>query len=162
MKHVLLILLCTISLLSSAIAEQLNLRYQAVMHITEQHSITILDDPKHVMGLAQFQGLAIFADGEVVDHRYEGEFEVTPSDGTRFHGYALWRFADGAELRANYQGAATAAGDGIEFESTFLTFTGTDRFEGVTGEGTFTGRRYDRLNAGGNTYAVGELNLVLP
>jgi len=161
MKHFLLILFGSISLLSNAVAEQLNLRYQAVMHITNQHSISILNEPKHVMGLVQFHGLAIFTDNEVVDHRYEGGFEVTPTD-TRFHGYALWRFADGAELRATYQGAAAAAGDGIEFDAKFLTFTGTDRFAGVTGEGMFTGRRYDRLNAGGNTYAVGELNLTLP
>lgn len=162
MKQLLSVLIWTILFLNYAVAEELNLAYQAVMHITEQHTITVLDEPKHVMGLAQFHGLAIFKDGQVVDHRYEGGFEVTPDAGPHFNGYALWRFADGAELRATYQGAAVQAGDGIEFEAQFLTFSGTDRLQGVNGQGGFKGRRYDRLNAGGNTYAVGELRLTLP
>jgi len=162
MKYFLPLLLCSLFVLNCSKAEELTLRYQAVMHTTEQHTIPILEQPKHLMGVAKFQGLAIFTDGEIVDHRYEGSFEVNPDSGTRFRGYALWRFNDGAKLQASYEGDAVQSGDGIKFEAVFLSFSGTARLAGVSGSGVFQGRRYDRLNSGGSTYAAGELQLTLP
>lgn len=143
-------------------AGSLELDYQAVMHVRESHSIAVLDDSAHSVGVAEFRGLAIFPDHGVAVHRYEGWFDLTEGAG-RFHGYALWQFEDGAELRASYAGVAEAASHGgITFRAEVAGITGKGRFEAASGNGRFGGRRIDALEEGGGTYLTGTLSLTLP
>ena len=143
-------------------AETLDLTYRAVMHVRESEARPVLDDPTHLIGTAKFRGLAIFGENEAVPHRYEGWFDFVKGSGP-FHGYALWTFADGAELRAAYEGRAQSGSDGASVVSATLhSFTGTGRFEGVAGSGDFAGRRLEAIDVGGSTYLSGHLSLIVP
>lgn len=143
-------------------ADSLELDYEAVMHVRETHSIQVLDDPEHLLGVAVFRGLAIFPDDEVAVHRYEGWFDLTSGSG-RYHGYASWRFPDGSELRASYEGTIEKASDErFDVRATIQDVEGTMRFEDATGTGTFEGRRIEPLDLGGATFLNGSLDIDLP
>jgi hypothetical protein len=143
-------------------AKELNEAYEAVMHIQSSHSMPVLDDGDHVVGIAAFRGIAIFPEDNIAGHRYDGWFDLTKGSGT-FHGYALWTFEDGSELRADYSGEARDAGaDGFFVAAKFRDFSGTGRFKGATGEGSFAGRRLDSIDKGGSTYLKGKLRLRVP
>lgn len=143
-------------------AETVEFSYQAVMHIHATHAATVLDDENHVVGIGEFRGIAIFDDGEITVHRYDGWFDLTDGSG-KFHGYALWRFEDGSEIRASYDGAARKFGDNfIGVEAKFQDFSGSGRFAGVSGVGEFAGQRLEPIDKGGSTYLRGDLTLTLP
>ncbi|MGI9520873.1 MAG: hypothetical protein ACR2PG_04410 [Hyphomicrobiaceae bacterium] len=157
MKTVLTTLLFALTLSCGALADTIERDYQAVMHITEAHTIEVFDDSKHVVGVGKFRGLAVFANGEVAKHRYEGWFDLTNGEG-KFHGYALWQFEDGSELRADYDGAAVGARpSGISFKASFKTFVGTGRYTGAKVSGSYEGRRVEPVDKGGLTYLTGRL-----
>lgn len=139
-----------------------DLAYQAVMHVRTTHSAPVLDSKDHVIGVAAFRGLAIFDDGAVAVHRYDGWFDLQAGVGP-FHGYALWQFEDGSTLRARYDGAARPTGGGsVAVEARLHDITGTGRFAGTAGTGTFTGRRLDSIEDGGSTHLTGVLTLEMP
>ncbi|WP_172298456.1 hypothetical protein [Pseudoruegeria sp. HB172150] len=143
-------------------AEQLEMSYEAVMHTAEVQTIEILDDPAHHVGIAKFRGIALFEAEKPIVHRYEGWFDLVDGSGA-FHGHALWDFGDGSEIRAAYEGHAEATSDGgVTVSAEIHDFSGTGRFEGATGEGSFAGERIDTLEAGGGTYITGVLNLTTP
>lgn len=143
-------------------AAELNREYEAVMHVRSSNATPILDDKTHVVGIASFRGLAVFSPDDIAVHRYEGWFDLKTGAGA-FHGYALWTFDDGAQLRADYSGEARDAGDeGFLVSATFRGFSGTGRYKGVTGTGSFAGRRVDAIEQGGSTYLKGKLMLTLP
>lgn len=144
---------------SSAVAEEVKLRYQAVMHVDKSRAAPVLDNKKHVIGIGVFRGIALFPDQEPALHRYDGWFDLNEGSGP-FHGYALWTFADGATLSARYDGRVEMVeGDDAEVSATFHDFTGTGRFENVQGEGSFRGRRYEPIKNGGATHLNGSLTL---
>ncbi len=143
-------------------AETLDRTYQAVMHVRESQAIPVLGESRHSVGVARFRGIAVFADGELAVHRYEGWFDLVDGSG-RFSGYAQWRFEDGATLRAAYDGTAEADGSGnIAVAARLHSLSGTGRFAGATGTGGFSGRRLDPIAAGGGTYLTGALSLTRP
>ena len=152
-------LLMFLLLAAPARAEQMTLDYQAVMHVRSSDSFKVLDDENHIIGIAKFRGLAIFPDDIVVVHRYEGWFDLIRGSG-KFHGHALWTFDDGSKLQAAYDGVAKASRDGsIAVSANFRDFTGTGRFENVSGSGSFAGRRLDDFRHGGSTHVKGSLVL---
>ena len=162
MKPLLALIAAVMLIVQPAGAADLDLSYQAVMHIRASEAAPVLDNPDHLVGIGAFRGLAILADGEIVRHRYDGWFDLTQGSG-KFHGYALWRFADGSELRAAYDGEARRSDkEAVEVAARFREFSGTGRFAGVSGEGGFAGRRYDPIDQGGATYLKGSLSLSLP
>ncbi len=141
-------------------AQAIERGYQAVMHERQSQAYPVLEDADHVVGVAEFRGLAIFDDGEVAVHRYVGSFDMTKGSGT-FRGYALWSFEDGSTLRAPYEGTAEDLGPtdfGIKADIGGLT--GTGRYEGASGSGTFAGRRLEPLGVGGSTYLKGTLSIA--
>jgi len=135
------------------------LRYQAAMHVRETHAMSVLDRAAHVIGIGAFEGPATFADGEVAIHRYEGCFDLVDGSG-RFHGYALWQFADGSEIRATYDGEARQAGaEGFEVSARFRDLSGSGRFAQASGDGGFEGHRIELIEQGGSTHLAGRLRL---
>jgi len=145
-----------------AAAGEVSLSYQAVMHVTASHAAPVLGDASHLVGTGEFRGLAIFPEREIARHRYQGWFDLTGGSG-RYEGYALWRFDDGSEIRAAYYGTArsVAAAD-YEVQARIKDISGTGRFAGASGEGSFSGRRFDAIEDGGTTYLTGTLSLRLP
>lgn len=151
-----------LSLVPSAHAETFERAYEAVMHVRNAHAMPVLDSENHVVGTGAFKGLAIFADGEIAIHRYDGWFDLTAGSG-KFHGYALWRFDDGSEIKAAYEGTVQdTATKGFIVEARIRDVSGTGRFAGASGEGVFQGRRLEPIDQGGTTHLTGILRLSLP
>ncbi len=151
------------SMLSSAgalRAEEQSLEFQAITHTTAVHSVPILGQDGHEVGVAAFRGLAIFPDEGIASHWYSGNFDFVNGSG-KIEGYAQWQFDDGSRIEASYSGEAKAAADGgITFAAQYKEVVGTGRYAGLRGEGTFTGRRVDFLKQGGDTYLKGKLTLT--
>jgi hypothetical protein len=147
---------------NAAHADALTLDYDLVVHTTDVHSIEVPGSPHHEVGVASLRGIAIFDDGRVAQHWYAGSFDFIDGSGA-FEGYARWAFEDGSRLDSRYVGKAGAMpGGGIVFEGSHSDVTGTGDYAGVTGQGSFEGRRIDYLEAGGETYQRGRLQLELP
>ena len=142
-------------------AESLELPYQAVVHLTEEHHIDVTSEDKRRIGIAAFRGLAIFSGGELANYRYQGNYDFLGGSGP-IRGYAIWQFDDGSLIRATYVGKASRSGDGILFSGTHQIIAGSGRFAGASGSGTFEGRRVDNLDDGGDTYWSGSLSLTTP
>jgi hypothetical protein len=141
-------------------AQPTRFAYQAVMHVRESHATNVLDRVDHVVGIGTFRGLAIFENGEVAIHRYEGWFDLINGSG-KFHGYALWKFEDDSEIRASYNGVAKTAGSkGFHVEARFRKFSGTGRFAKSKIQGSFSGRRFEAISKGGSTHLKGELMIT--
>jgi len=135
------------------------LRYRAVMQVRESHALPVLDRSAHVIGIGAFEGPATFADGEVATHRYQGCFDLVDGSG-RFHGYALWRFADGSEIRAAYDGEARQDGaERVAVSARLRDLSGSGRFAEASGDGGFEGHRVEPIEQGGGTHLTGTINL---
>ncbi len=161
-KRVFSVLVLAMMAMHTAQAETIELSYQAVTHVRESHAAPVLGREDHVVGIAAFRGIAIFAGGDIAVHRYDGWFDLTDGSGP-FHGYALWRFDDGSELTAAYEGEARNIGaEGFHVEARIHGVTGTGRFAGASGDGGFSGRRLDPIDKGGSAYLNGTLSLTLP
>lgn len=141
-------------------AQTLTRDYQAVMHVTSMQSINVMDNAAHVMAVLTFRGLAIFGDGTVVPHRYEGWLDAVGGSGD-FRGVARWALPDGT-VSAKYEGiVGRLASDDFEFRATMHDFSGTGAYDGATGTGTFAGRRMEPVEDGGATYVEGTFTLTL-
>lgn len=161
MKRAILGLIWAVLTIQGAHAETITLSYQAVMHVNASHGAPVLDQPNHIVGIAAFRGIAIFSEDEIAVHRYDGWFDLENGSG-KFHGYALWRFEDGSEIKAAYEGDARRASTGdFEVEAKLHDFSGTGRFAGASGEGEFAGRRLEPVDKGGSTYLKGAFTLDL-
>ena len=162
MRWILATILACVLAAAPTYAASIKRTYQAVMHVRDAHASPVLDRPDHVVGVGAFRGLAIFKDGDVAIHRYEGWFDLTKGSG-KFHGYALWRYDDGSELTAAYDGSASKTSNGVfQVKARFHNFGGTGRFAGVSGDGSFSGRRFEPIDKGGSTLLNGTLTLTLP
>ena len=155
-----LLLLCGLLLSVSARGEEQVLSYQVFVHNTDVHAFPVPGQPDRSVGIAAFRGISLFGDGRIAGHQYSGHFDFKDGGG-QFNGYALWVFEDGSKIETVYVGEATAAeGGGISFTGKHTQVTGSGLYEGVTGEGSFTGRRIDLLEEGGDTYQSGTLTLT--
>lgn len=142
-------------------AAELELNYDAVTFIRDVAARPVLDNEAHVVGTGAFRGIATFTDGAVAVHRYDGWFDLVDGVGP-FHGYALWVFEDGSELRAEYEGGVTGTtANGVTFHADFTSVSGSGRFEGATGNGSFDGRRFEPLEVGGVAKLSGVLNVTV-
>ncbi len=160
-KTVVVAAIAWFALALAASAASSPITYQAVVHLTSEESIEVTADEKRRVGIAAFRGIAIFADGELADYRYEGTYDFRSGAGT-FNGYAIWRFEDGSEIRATYSGEAVISGAGIKFSGSHQIDGGSGRFAKADGTGKFTGRRIDAFEEGGDTYWSGTLALTSP
>jgi len=137
--------------LVSHAAEQA-LGYDLVVHVSDLQALPVPGRAGHEVGIAAFEGIAIFDDGRIANHRYAGSFDFIDGEGS-FRGYALWAFQDGSRLTSSYEGRAEASDDGITLEG---------RHSDLAGTGNFTGARIDHLDSGGDTHHRGVLTLTLP
>jgi len=123
-------------------------KVQFVWHSTKWESIEVGDVPGHILGVAEFKGLAFFEDGEVATASEVSIFDQTNGRG-RIEGYVLFTFGDGATQVIAIQGNDGAAQEGKKaFEGSYSYTRGSGRFEGLKGGGTFTGKYYDDVKSG--------------
>jgi hypothetical protein len=162
MRRIALLTACLALALAGPVrAGEQELGYHLVVHVTDLQALPVPGQDNHEVGIAAFDGVAIFDDGRLANHGYAGSFDFVDGEG-EFRGYALWSFADGSTLTSRYLGEAKATADGITLAGTHSNLAGTGGFEGASGEGRFTGSRIDHLDTGGDTHHRGVLTLTLP
>ncbi len=91
--------------------------------------------PGHAMGLMHQRGFAFYEDGQVATVSTWITFERSGAE-TSYRGYAVYTFPD----ETSKVGRFTGTGDPRGEQSGQFTFEhGTGRYEGITGQGHFTG-----------------------
>ena len=120
-----------------------------VYHVAKAEVIKVDDVPGHVIGIVDFRGLSLLDTGEVATYTSKVMFEYTNGNGTHW-GYSQTTFEDGSVTRTKAQGTTTALPNGFsEFKGTYSYIGGTGRYEGIKGEGTYSGKRMAPLTPGG-------------
>ena len=122
-------------------AEEKTVKSQAIRHLTKMEVVKVGEG--HIIGVSERSGLAIFEDGEVATTTAQSTFDSMQGSGTH-QGYAQYVFEDGSTYVAKYQGTSKSADGGktATFEGTFDYVSGTGRFEGIKGNGSYNGKRY--------------------
>ena len=92
----------------------------------------------HAVGVMQQRGFAFYDDGQVAKVNAWITFERSGAE-TSYRGYAVYAFPDGASKVGRFTGAGDPRG---EQSGQFTIEGGTGRYEGITGQGSFSGRGF--------------------
>lgn len=92
----------------------------------------------HAVGLMQQRGFAFYEDGDVATVNAWLTFERSGAE-TNYRGYAVYTFMDGTTKTGRFIGTGDPRG---KQTGKFTIEGGSGRYEGITGEGTFTGRAF--------------------
>lgn len=92
----------------------------------------------HAVGLMRQRGFAFHDDGDHATVNAWITFERSGTE-TRYHGYAVYRFPDGAIKVGRFTGGGDPAG---RLAGEFILEAGTGRYQGIAGSGTFVGQGF--------------------
>ncbi len=99
----------------------------------------------HVVGLYENTGLGLHEDGKIAVIVNKGTFDSIKGNGTS-RGYLTKTFADGSTYTVSHQGTSKPEGDHNIQEGTYEYVSGTGRYVGITGGGTYWGRSYGKMS----------------
>ncbi len=154
MRHwgIVSLIIVAVSLFVSSIqAEEETIKWRVIRSITKAEFVKVGDVKGHIIGIAARRGSANFENGEYATTTAKSTFDSTNGNGTH-QGYALYKFEDGSTYVTKFQGTHKATEGGkVAYEGTFEYVSGTGRFEGIKGGGTFTGKQYLPIKEGGGT-----------
>jgi hypothetical protein len=130
-------------------AEMTKAKGQVVYHVVKAEVIKVDDVPGHVIGIVDFRGLNLLDTGEIATWTTKVMFDYTNGNGTHWANTQT-TFEDGSITRTKGQGTTTSLPSGVsEFKGTYNYIGGTGRWEGIKGEGTYSGKRMAPLTPGG-------------
>ena len=92
----------------------------------------------HALGLMRQRGFAFYQDGDIATVNAWITFERSGSE-TRYRGYAIYRFPDGATKVGRFTGGGDPAG---RQAGEFILEAGTGRYRGIAGRGSFAGQGF--------------------
>ncbi len=145
-----LIVVVALLLVSTVQAEEITVKSRAITHMTKVEVVPVGDVKGHAIGTVTRSGLTIFENGDVATRATKTTFDSTKGSGTH-RGYTLHKFEDGSTYVSKFQGTHTTIGGGKNtYKGTFEYASGTGRFEGIKGSGTYTGKRYRPGKEGGD------------
>ena len=132
-------------------------------HATKAETIEVGDVPGHIMGVGQHAGLIFYATGEIATTNVTFYFEYVKGKGT-FTNYLVATFRDGSTQVTKGIGTATPVDGGkrTAWEGTIECISGTGRYEGFKGTGTFKGERIGDMRTGADSYVDFTLNCRKP
>ena len=87
----------------------------------------------HNVTVGEYMGVATFEDGRIAHKRFVDVSDDTAEAGS-FKGYSTYTFQDGDSLTLSYNGGWDASGAAGKYE----VISGTGKFAGATGMGSFT------------------------
>jgi hypothetical protein len=126
----------------AALAQAEDLKCKLISMGTKVETNKIDDEEGHIIGIFERKGLMIHENGELANELNRGFIEVVK--GVRkFQGYCLQTFKDGSTMMMKHQGTNVK---GQIVEASFQFIKGTGRFEGIKGQGTYTGQDYGSFN----------------
>lgn len=130
---------------------------RAVSHTLKTEMMEVGDVPGHFFGVNQSHALTFYTKGPEIGGVAPGVktviFDVVNGKGT-FTGLEVKNFKDGSTLFVKFVGTQIPIDEGKKtaYEGTWEVASGTGRYEGVKGEGTFTGERVGDIKTGADTY----------
>lgn len=127
-----LLAFCLISYSNPLQAEEKSLRWKEFFYTTKAQNLQI--SKGHNIGAMEQKGLAVFPNGEFATIVTWFTYENIRGDGS-YKGEVLYTFKDGSTKRGKIEGAGKVPG---EQKGTLSYLSGTRRFEGIQGSGTFT------------------------
>ena len=115
------------------------------------------------MGVAEGSGLAFSENGEVGRYSVLVTFDYVNGSGTH-EGYGITTFEDGSTQVTKSQGSTKASEDGkiSTFEGTFTFSSGTGRFKGISGKGSYAGKRVVPISVGADSYIDATATYAVP
>jgi hypothetical protein len=127
-------------LVSATQAEAKTMKFRNVGHIAKAEIIEVADVEGHYIGAYERKGLAFHDKGEIAIQFCKGTFDSSGGI-TSYQGHSILHFQDGSTVSMKYQGESKPASGGKmrTSEATFEFTTGTGRFEGIKGKGSFSG-----------------------
>ncbi len=111
-----------------------------VHHGVKSEWVEVGDVEGHVVGFWEINGLG-FQEDDVTAIKGWGTFDSIKGTGTH-QGYLIKTWSDGSTYTSSFEGRSKPAGKLRLNEGTWILVGGTGRFEGVKGEGTYSGTRY--------------------
>ena len=115
------------------------------------------DDESHGIGAYEADGLGFHENGEVSTYVSKGLYDWR--HGTDQHsGYVVRTYADGSTTTSHFEGTTSSDAGAATWNGTVVYVSGTGRFDGIKGEGTYEGQRY--LNK--MSVTDWEMRVVLP
>ena len=135
-------------------------------YITKAEVVPVPDVEKHIVGVYDRRGVAVFENGETAAYHTSGTFDYTKGQGP-FSGYTQLTYADGSTTIVKYQGASTvAAGEKLaSIKGTGEYIKGTGGFEGIKGKVSFSGKYvtpYTKDETKGDAYYDVTMTYTLP
>ncbi|MEW6751801.1 MAG: hypothetical protein AB1505_12610 [Candidatus Latescibacterota bacterium] len=131
--------------------------------MTDARSYEVGDVPGHVIGLIVQKGLSFAESGEV--GTCTGYITIDYINGKGRHdGYSVVTYDDGSTQLSRAQGSTTPTRGGkrSKFEGSLTYVGGTGRFKGMSGGGSYTGKRVAPLAEGADCYMDVTATYTLP
>lgn len=127
-------------LCAPAASAAMKMKFKAVSHVSKVQLMHVQDDEKHVIGIYEHQGVALFekgGDGAFLDR---GGFDMYVPAGTHL-GYARITFKDGSFFDFRYQGEEyRKPGEDLPYiKGTARFMKGGGRYQGIKGTLTYDG-----------------------
>jgi hypothetical protein len=139
--HLIGILLIALGLLVSvAPVGAETMKFRNVGHVAKSEMFEVGDVEGHYIGAYERKGLALHDKGEIAIQFCKGTFDSSGGI-TSYQGHSILHFEDGSTVSMKYEGKSVPASGGKmrSSEATFEFTTGTGRFEGIKGKGSFSG-----------------------
>ena len=125
----------------AAPAVELVMKGTNVQSKAETQWMQIGGNKEHGIGTYHSDGITFLDNGGIATFTDQGTYEWR--DGTGKHrGYVIKTYPDGSTTMDRYQGTDKSKGDLVVSEGTFTFDSGTGKFEGIKGKGTYKGTRY--------------------
>lgn len=134
----LLVLLVGLTTAPAEAAEQ-TLKFRLVTYALNVTAIPASNTEGHILGVGKFRGVAVFEDGGLADKLFTVSFDYTEGVGP-FHGYSTYIFEDGSTIGARFDGTSEVGKNGRVIRGEYSVLTGTSRYEGVKGSGSFVSK----------------------
>ena len=118
-------------------------KFMVSSYITGLEQVQVAGTEGHYIGIASRRGLTFFENGEVMTYEGWETYDLDDNKGKSFsQGYGVYRLMDGTKYVIKYECVGTATQDGKTwlYEGTCEYITGTGRFEGITGNGSYSGK----------------------
>ena len=126
----------------TAVAGEMLLKSRDVAYTVEETWIQVGEDETHGIGTYQLSGLSFNADGQVGTTEDKGSFQAN-KDGSTFQGFYVVTYPDGSGWMEKYDGTSKPIDEKTNAVGGRTTLiNGTGRFEGIKGEGTWSGTHY--------------------
>lgn len=125
-------------LVPAAQAGEKTLKFKVAAPFTMLEFVPVPDVKGHIIGVAERRGVAIYENGETAAYHSRLTFDTTKGEGS-WKGYADLNFADGSIIIWKCQGTVSA-GEPRLIKGTGQYIKGTDRFEGIKGELSMSGK----------------------